>query len=353
MNFSSIFHNLATFSTAVEQRPDILRRIPRQPSIKLSFVTHRLNLLWAMLIASVVLSFTYLQLPGNTLFWQSLQNSGHSIVFAGLAVVTMYSVMRLRNTTLTLGALLAGSSLFAVGLIIEMSQQAIGRGASLQDLVFNFAGIVCGLSAYAVGQAFLHKKAHKPATWLVAIVGVAAIAWSLKLPMTFFVTSLQRPSLPTLTNFENPGAYLYVGGAGSTHQVAQHSEWEQNRSQSVKVTFETGRWPNVSFKEPLEDWSNYSSITFTVFNPSDKAISMRIRIDDRSLGDLNDDHTTVSQNAPAGVSIVRLDFELFKDDAQNRNRPGLATFEKIRQFMVFLPAVESSTTLYFDDFFLE
>ena len=265
----------------------------------------------------------------------------------------MYSIMRLQNTTLPLGALLAGSSLFAVGLIIEMSQQATGRGASLQDLVFNFAGIVCGLSVYAVGRAFLYKRAHKPETWLVAIVGVAAIAWSLKLPMTFFVTSLQRPSLPTLTNFENPGAHLYVGGAGSTHQVAQHSEWKQNRSQSVKVTFETGRWPNVSFKEPLEDWSNYSSITFTVFNPSDKAISMRIRIDDRSLGDLNDDHTTVSQNAPAGVSIVRLDFELFKDDAQNRNRPGLATFEKIRQFMVFLPAVESSTTLYFDDFFLE
>ncbi|CAN0468920.1 unnamed protein product, partial [Hapterophycus canaliculatus] len=106
-------------------------------------VSYRLAFLLAILIIGIVFSFTFLQLPGNTLFWNSLQNSGHAIVFAGLCVVAMYLLHHLHRKHTLLHIICVGLGLSALGILIEFTQQITGRGASPSDLLMNTAGIVC------------------------------------------------------------------------------------------------------------------------------------------------------------------------------------------------------------------
>ena len=315
-----------------------------------SVVTYRLSFMYGALLLAVVLAFTFLHLPGNTLFWQALQNSGHAVVFGTLAVIALDLMVRLKNVSLCKSIASVSFGLTVMGLVIELAQQATGRGASVHDMVLNLAGVISGCCLYAGVRAFWRSGVHRGRAVMFLVTGVATMMWSLQWPVIYFVFGFQRPQIPNLADFENRGAQLFISGTGTTFDVAQHSEWTENQSRSLRAQYEPGHWHNIYLVEPEEDWSTFNHLTFRVFNPSKSEVTISVRIDDRSLGDLDDDHMTLKQQVPTGSSQVVLGFDQFKADALKRTRPGKATFKEIHGFMVFLGRTKHSTTLYFDDF---
>lgn len=307
--------------------------------------------------ASVLLALTYLQLPGKTLFWSALQNSGHSIVFAGLVMIFLLLV-RLETDRLQIqSVVLIVVGLALLGVLIEVAQELTGRGGSTSDMVSNMVGILGGAFLFWSLNRVMTSSRPKNTqntvlTCVLATIGLLIMAWGIRLPAVYFVTNMQRSSLPILADFENPGAEYYVDGNGSIQHVGRHEQWTGNNSHSVKVRYLPGKWPNIAFREPEQDWSQYSRITFKVFNPSNRPMPLSVRIDDSSLGLLDEDHMTLRHIAPHGVSEVNLAFENFIADAKKRGRPGHPTFKKIQGFMVYLSNVSGEQVLYFDEFIL-
>lgn len=286
------------------------------------------------------------------MFWNSLQNSGHAIVFAGISVVAMYLLHRLHKKHSLLHIICVGLGLSTLGILIEFTQQITGRGASPSDLLMNTAGIVCGCCLYTFSiSVFQQKQTIKSCS--LFIVGTAAMAWSLQWPLVYAVAEVHRPAIPLLADFEDKGAQYFVTGNESVKNIKQHMEWSQNSSRSLKAQFQPGRYPNVQFLEPETDWSKFSHMTFKTYNPTGQPITISVRIDDRSLGVFDDDHMTVKQLIPVGSFEVALNFDLFKADALQRARPGHATFKHIHSFMIFVANNEKITTLFFDDFLLQ
>lgn len=271
----------------------------------------------------------------------------------GLSLVAMYMLSQLKKRPTLLHLLSVAIFLCALGLFIELAQHATGRGASLGDVILNTAGIVCGCCASVLFLPVVAGRKHWIRKIVLIATSVTAMAWSLQWPVVYAVAGAQRPVLPLLADFENLGASHFISGNGSLQHIAHHAEWTQNDSRSLKVHFLPGRYPNVHFLEPEMNWSYYNRIVFKVFNPGKKPVKISVRIDDSSLGLLDDDHMTVRQIIPSGISEVSLDLNDFRADALRRLRPGFATFKQIKAFMVFVGNNREAINLYFDDFSLK
>lgn len=187
----------------------------------------------------------------------------------------------------------------------------------------------------------------------LSLSGIAAVVWILHWPVIYLLSGLQRPSLPTLADFENSGARHYLSGNGSTFDIAVFEQWFNNPSNSVQVQFESGRWSNFAFLEPERDWSNYSRITFSGYNPQDTEVVLNIRVDDKDLGHYDNDHMTVHQAIAPGTFSVTIGFDAFRNDAILHRRPGKAAFERINGFMIFVSGAKDTLVMYFDDVTLE
>ena len=312
----------------------------------------RIFLLLASLSTCVALAFTYLELPSRSLFWSAVQNSGHAFVFAGLALIFLWLFHAHLKRSLPFSVALAFAGLELLGFIIELAQHATGRGASISDVFMNTVGIVGGGSLYLA--ACLIRERRKVGQAIAAfILSGACLAWSLQWPFLYLVSATQRPHLPLLTDFEHLAAHLYVSGNGSTQSIAEHASWTANGTQSLRVTFQPGRWPNVAFLEPEANWSGYSQISFIGYNPQETPLVLSIRIDEQALGPLDDDRMTVKRTVPSGDFAVTIPFDEFRANAARRGRPGIATFERINGYVVFVAGVESTLVLYFDNFKLE
>ena len=128
-------------------------------------------------------AFVLLDLPGDTRFWHSLQNSGHGLAFALLTAYTLFALRRDGRWSGRGGMALVALALFALGAAIELLQHLGGRDASARDLVMNAAGMLAGASlflAVSADAAGPHRRASRR-VWL-ALPGAAALLWCLRLP---------------------------------------------------------------------------------------------------------------------------------------------------------------------------
>ena len=94
----------------------------------------------------------FVQLPGDSLLWRELQNTGHTILFATITLifmVIMRSVVPAAINRTLAGYAITGMAMFTVAVLTELGQQLTHREPSLSDLVRDMAGIVVGLGLYA------------------------------------------------------------------------------------------------------------------------------------------------------------------------------------------------------------
>lgn len=320
-------------------------------------VTIRLALILAVTALAVILGFTFLQLPGHSLFWRALHNSGHGIIFAALGAVSLTVIHRHLGHPILKALLISSGVLFLLGASIELAQYASGRGASTNDMIMDSVGILSGSCLYSAVQFIKQPNSAWLRAAALLILGTVAMIWCIRWPAAYLIFAHQRPSLPVLADFENMGGQLFVSGTGSTQTVAIHDEWPANPTRSVKVKFQQGQWPNVAFREPAKNWSKYSSLMFSGYNPQNIEITMRVRIDHRRFGLSELGHMTVRQTVPPGEFTVALEFDAFKADAARQGQTDNGMYMEVDGFMVFLNGDDMETgkelVLYFDEFRLQ
>ena len=320
-----------------------MRRIWNSNLLSPSLIGFIFNIaLWLVL----VLIFTTMQLPQNTLFWKSLQNSGHSLGLCLATIITLCTISFRFNSRTSMYWFIA-AIMIVLSILIELLQHLLGRGASFRDLVLDAAGVAAGILIVA---GFKSKLTSKAKYFMIAL-GIMILAWSLKIPAKLYIVEQFSPPAPILFNFETVGTAEKIQTYKSEVVISEHAKiWPANNSNNLKVIFSPGRWPSVYFLEPFTDWSNYSLFAFFVFNIQNDSVKMRIKITDDSIGILNESFMTVTAIIPPGYSAVRIPFTDFIKHTYGSGQP---TFTEISKITFFLPNPDEPKTLYFDDLRLE
>ena len=233
-------------------------------------MSHRLLILVALFVVAATLLFMQLPVP-PTFAGRTIENAGHMPVFflvtLGLLIV-LRTDFRFEGSRLYALAGLIGSGL---GFVSEVIQEPLARDASWEDVFSDAVGAVCALAVYAL---FDRRSRLTRTTWLAAlVVALGCIA--------FYVTPLVRMTVayvhrngqfPVLADFRSPSDELWMVDYGTDHRLD---------GGSLMVVYARGRWPGVSLREPVPDWSAYRTLLIDVENPETEKLGFTVRVHDR------------------------------------------------------------------------
>lgn len=298
---------------------------------------------WLLLL----LIFTTVELPGNTLLWQSIQNSGHGIVmcfaaFFGISSIALKLPLHRRKSFIFIPA-----ALLVLSALIEVIQYITGRGASLEDLALDVTGITAGacLSAAVCFDSKFEVKA------IFLIFGVLLLLFCVRTPIFYFVERAMTPKLPVLASFDNFAAGVTIHSNGAEFSIGKHEDiWPESSANSMRVTYAAGKeWPGVTIPEPATNWSNYEYLSMDVFNAGIGDIELHVRVDYLPPEGTEKAYMVAQRIVPAGHSSVELSFE---ELVMVTIGGGEASFTDVGGVVLFLFQQTTDVTLYFDNLVL-
>ncbi len=291
-----------------------------------------------------VVAFVFLQLPGNSVISNALQNAGHTLAFAALtfAALLRTDFRHMRGKTLVL----IGAPVLLIGVLIELGQWVTGRGFSTMDIVKDLLGVLAGVSfCLAIS---LSGKIRRRVTAFTA--GILILADSLAPTLALFLSRELSPRPPTLVDFEQWGVGHRIRKSGTHMTIGYHNTvWKNNQTLSAAVQYLPGRWSSIQFIEPYGTWSEFGCFTFTVYNHQASTVTLKLRVDDPDLGPDDDDHMTISRVLAPGETRVIIPLEELRQQARQGNHPGEPLMKQIRSFMLYISHVDEPVTLLIDD----
>ena len=203
--------------------------------------------------------------------------------------------------------ILLSGLLFLGGVACEVAQKFVDRHPSVGDLIANslglFAGMLCCLSRQRVTSVF-------------RVTGIIMTILVMILPSITPVRELveclrQRREFPLLASFERPQELVAWNAHGARFQIS--NDWASHGSSSMQITSSGARDPGALMVWPIPDWSQYSSLQFTVFNPDHTAVAVGVTISDdehvRHLWEPSDRFNWSMELGPNEVKLVTIHLE--------------------------------------------
>jgi len=206
---------------------------------------------------------------------KELWDLGHIVYFA----VTVYVLVELGLLKLGLlrkfslpvqwSALLLLSLLW--GTLIEVLQYDTQRTPDLADIFRDMTGCLLVLSFH---PALLKLSIRNGKLLIRLLVSLLLFIQLIPLSIALIDEAVARQQFPVLSNFETPFELDRWGG-GEIVQLDEGSDFHQ-----LKVKLTTSTYSGVGMNYFPSDWKGYSSVRLNFFNPSDKTLTLTIRIHD-------------------------------------------------------------------------
>ncbi len=238
--------------------------------------TNHNSILWiaaaGVLLLLAMVSFA--QLPGSTMVWRELQNAMH-IPFFTVITLLVYIVVRAATDRLRTG-LMRQLVLTAVLVIVfagltELMQILTGRNPSMLDWLRDSAGVLVALALIALFDP--RSRMHWRQPWHIGqSVLVLALLLMLGFTLSAFlktaVASWQREqAFPVVVDFLADWSPVFLAT-----QHAQVDTADRSQAGMAHIILQPGSYPGVEMIELSPDWSDYSSLSFTVrYEPADPA----------------------------------------------------------------------------------
>lgn len=290
----------------------------------------------------LLLVFTTVELPGETQFWASLQNSGHGLAMC-LAAFLSISTLAWKSPLLTLKIyIIVPVALIVLSILIEAVQHFIGRSASISDIVLDTAGILAGMCFSAV--VCVNARGLIKLTYFG--LGMLILVFCIRMPVYYFLADRFAPTLPVLADFDNIAARATIQGDRTALTIGDHTNiWPLSTAKSIRVVYSPGRWPFVRIASPAKDWSNYGYLVVDVFNSQNEAVQLNIRVDYQSISPSDRSFVIGRRIVQPGHSTVDVSYTEF-----SRERYGSEpNFTQIEGVMLYLSDPKKTQTLYFDN----
>ncbi len=298
-------------------------------------------------VVTVVLT-ALLFVGGPDVDWpRSLQHAwdlGHVVLFWVAGLLALRSPLRRLPLACQMAALLLGAAL--LGGATEWLQSEANRSASWDDLQRDVVGA-------ALAFAFASPEARKLVGWRrLAIRGavLATLAWQVA-PVVWTAVDEARARIefPTLGDFENRFEEDRWAGE-STFRITD--ELARSGVRSLRVDLDTTTYSGVALRHFPGDWTGYSTLVFSVFNPSTNSLDLVCKVNDRKhrrLGyEYRDRFNKVLAVLP-GWNDYSISMEAIRTAPQTREM-DLSEIATLQLFAVRLP---TPRTIYLDRIALE
>jgi hypothetical protein len=283
------------------------------------------GLLWVA-AGTIVFTVVFGDLPGEGLYVAVLQNSCHAPAFATLSLITLILLARRGygadgapgpgvHSTVRVALVRAVTTVVAMGCLgvaTEGIQSLFGRDAELDDVVSDVVGSLgaAGLWTYA----HLWKRTERGAriTRIMALLACAgALAYWLE-PLVECADAYwhRHSQFPVLAQFHSQRDLYFIEGDLANLRIAPTAAGQGNIGTALEVSLGSGRWPGVTFSEPMPDWRGHATLALDLSNPGETAVSLHLRVNDHGhTGDFDDRFNTSLLLPPRKRTTIAIPLE--------------------------------------------
>jgi len=230
------------------------------------------------------------QLPGDSLLWRELQNTGHTPLFGVIALATLgilRNVHPVAGNRPLVGYSMAGIASLAVAFLSEFGQLLTYRDPSVSDMIRDLAGVTVGLGI-AAGfdprmKSFWHKQRHGSRAATIVLSG-CLLAVSL-FPLAHLATAYgqRNGAFPVVIDFKAHWSkpFLQLKHATLTRDIAPATWTPVSEQRLARLVINRARYPGVSMVEPYPDWSGFETLTLVIYSPLSQSFDLVLRIHDK------------------------------------------------------------------------
>ncbi|WP_083608255.1 VanZ family protein [Teredinibacter haidensis] len=285
----------------------------------------------------------YYKLPGKNFFWSALHNSGHDLVFLGLAfllsLILHYFVV---NRKLTRAAAYSLVLSLVFGAAVELLQAQVGREASWDDFRLDAAGSLAGVCVY-LAIYWCHWRRYVAIVLCILLLGISLIEpikWRL-------AEEYREDAFPVLADFDNDWLNLYVRPAyqASLSFVAAPAKWKGNNTVVAKLALRPAPWPGLHLAEVERDWRGYKTFSFEVFNPQSEPVKLVTRVHDRSHNNKHNDRFNRTYTLAPGYQKIEIPIAKIMSAPKGRDM----RMDRVRAVMFYSYKLQEEQILYFDN----
>ena len=306
---------------------------------------------FAVLIASVIPNV------GGSVLRDNIQNSGHVVVFAIVAIVAFgfgrsWGLSYFNNYC---QAALVG---LICGVGIEAVQYPLAeRDASLGDIGRDAIGVAAGLLVVA-GLVSFRQATRRSWLWRVPALLVAIGLISFGVFPVFDCLSAQRMrdvTAPVLMGTETLWWERYLSSNAADWWLDDAPvDWPGNGDGKVcHVAFHPDdNYPGIHLRELWGNWSSADSFSFDIYSQMPETVELEVRINDQQHDQAGDDYydrfNSVQRIRP-GFQSISIPISEIRAAPKTRNMD----MANIRGLFFFLPHPKFETHLQFDNIRLD
>ncbi len=301
----------------------------------------------------------FVDLPGTTLLWDEVQNTGHIPVF-GIIALALLMFLRSANLFRDKSAIYLYLSALVLtvllGVFVEVCQSFLQRDADINDVLHDAigAGAFLSLSAARKRQVAVSSRGRELSLRIgFAVPGLLLLLLGFYPVISLSVAYIDRyKSFPRLTEFGASWNTRFVSlqrailtGITEGHDI--HST--DVNVHGARLTLLPGTYPGITIVETTADWTGYTSLLFSVFSQLDEPVAVVLRIHDRRHNfEFNDRY-----NQRLVVKPGRNDYQIPLRDVQNAPVARVMDMQQIASIMLFCIDLKTPITLDISDFWLE
>ena len=197
--------------------------------------------------------------------------------------------------------------LFLGGVACEVAQKFVDRYPSVGDLIANSLGLFAGM-LYCLSRQCVTRVLYM--TGIIVMILVIALP-SFEPAQELLECFRQQREFPLLASFERPRELTAWVAHGARFKIS--NDWASHGTSSVQIQSSSAHDPGALMIWPIPDWSQYSSIQFTVFNPDQRAVVVGVTISDeqhiRNLWEPSDRFSWSTELGPKEIKLVSIDLE--------------------------------------------
>ena len=308
-----------------------------------ALLQHRTAWQSLLLILSVTIIFiAFIRLPGDSLLWLELQDTGHTLLFILLTLATLrmlqgstrdiQGVMRIR-----VRYLVAALVCLATGIASECVQLLSDRNFSLLDIARDLGGIIVAMGLFAVFDPQIkpawnrHHSMLRIGTFTATCVLLAFLLYPLaSLALAF---REQRMAFPVIMDLQSgwSGPFLQFNHAALSRQPNSRACQSVSGNPQAKLIYKVAHYPGISILDPYPDWRGYEALAFTLHTRSPTPFTLYLRIHDQwRIPDYADSYTGKLEIS-RGINHVRIPLEEIRQGPPTRE----LDLSGIRKIMLF------------------
>jgi len=303
------------------------------------------------LVLLVTLVFLFVDLPEHSLFWNSLQNAGHTVIMTLLTVFLLTILLYAPKLAESHKYLMVAVAISIVGAITEFAQHFIGRDASVADILLNYLGYVVGSFFFRAGRCWYQSKPLESYAHLT--IACAILLITLYRSINYGLVSILYPSPPLLANFDSYSAISRVRQLDKTKLQVTRSpkQWLENDTKVLEMKLDQAISPGFQLMDIYQNWSNHKALSFDVFNPNDSVVVIRLRIHDALHNNLPQDRFRLRIPISPGAQKIKVPINKIRKLTGTSTKRNM-DLTQIVGLIIYTRTV-ANQSMFFDNFGLE